>query len=156
MTKNKKKPNKDFSHIETDKLRATFIENPETAKELQKDRLTPDGLVIKVAEYLNSDDPILKGCEIALQGFVPVLDHAKDEVLYVKVKPEEKTIIYHLTSHPDSLKALHDITLDAKKKGFAMVDSKVHIQQAAEMLKKRRTGTLETRPGRHPRMDYLP
>jgi len=155
MTKNKKKPNKDFSHVETDKLRATFIENPETAKELQKERLKPDGLVIKVAEYLNLDDPILKDCEIVLQGFVPVLDHAKDEVLYVKVKPEEKTLIYHLTLHPDSLKALRDISLDAKKKGFAMADSKVHIQQAAEMLKKKLAGSLETRPGRHPKMDYL-
>src|SRR5574341_2016667 len=151
MTKNKKRPNRDFSHIETDKLRATFIENPE----LQKDGFTPDGLVINVGRYLNLDDPILKDCEIVLHGFVPVLDHAKDEVLYIKVKPEGKTIIYHLTSHPDSLKALHEISLDAKRKGFAMVDSKVHIQQAAEMLKKRRTGTLETRPGRHPGMNYL-
>jgi hypothetical protein len=38
--KEKNKPNKDFSHIETDKLRATFIENPEKAKELQKEFLS--------------------------------------------------------------------------------------------------------------------
>src|SRR5574341_2317194 len=141
MTKNKKRPNRDFSHIETDKLRATFIENPE----LQKDGFTPDGLVINVGRYLNSDDPVLKDCEIVLQGFSPVLDHARDEVLYIKVKPEDKTIIYHLTPHPDSHKALHDISLDAKRKGFAIVDSRVHIEQAAEMLRKKLAGTLKTK-----------
>ncbi len=40
------------------------------------------------------------------QDFVPVFDHAKDDFLYVKVKPEDKTIIFHLTPHPDSQKAL--------------------------------------------------
>jgi hypothetical protein len=67
---------------------------------------------------------------------VPVLNHAKDEVLYVKVKHEYKTVIYHLTPHPDTLKALQELSLDAKRRGFAMVDSKVHIQQAADMFKK--------------------
>ncbi len=149
--KNQKEPHKDFSHIETDKLRATFIEDPQ----LQKDYLSQEGLVIKVGKYLNSDDPILKDCEIVLQGFVPVLDHAKDEVLYIKVKPEDKTIIYHLTPHPDSHKALAEISLDARRKGFAMVDSRLHIQQAADLLKKKLGGTLKTKPGRHPNMDYL-
>jgi len=38
MTKNKKKPSQDFSHMETDIIRATVINNPEseTAKRLQK------------------------------------------------------------------------------------------------------------------------
>ena len=90
-----------------------------------------------------------------MQDFIPILDHAKDEVLYVKIKPEDKTIIYHLTPHPDTLKALSEISLDAKKKGFAMVDSKVHIQQAANMLKKKLSGTLKAKPGKHPAMQYL-
>ncbi|OGH07653.1 MAG: hypothetical protein A2W22_00630 [Candidatus Levybacteria bacterium RBG_16_35_11] len=155
MTKHKK--NKDFSHIETDKLKATFIENPEseTAKRLQKELLSPKAIVIKIGEYLKTDDPIIKDCEIALQGFVPVLDHAKDEVLYVKIKPQEKTIIYHLTPHPDSQKALSEIALEAKKKGFTMMDSKIIIQQTADMFKKKRAGTLKMRDGRHPKMDYL-
>ncbi len=66
------------------------------------------------------------------QDFGPVLDYAKDEVLYVKVKPEDKTIIYHLTPHPDSQKALSEISLEAKKKGFVVADSKVRIQQATD------------------------
>ena len=44
MTKNKKKRDKvpkecrsNFSHVETDAIRATFIENPEKAKELGKE-----------------------------------------------------------------------------------------------------------------------
>jgi hypothetical protein len=50
---------------------------------------------------------------------------------------------------------LSEISLDAKKRGFAMVDSKVHIQQAAEMLKKKLASTLKIKPGKHPNMDYL-
>ncbi len=150
--KNKKKPDKNFSHVETDKIRATFIENPEKRKQLQKDFLSSRSIRIKISEYLKTDDPILKDCEIALQDFVPVLNHAKDEVLYVKIKPEDKTVIYHLTPHPDTLRALSEIALDAKKRGFAMVDSKVHIQQAADMLKKRLAGTLKMKPGKHPDM----
>jgi hypothetical protein len=75
--------------------------------------------------------------------------------LYVKIKPEDKTILYHLTQHPDTLNALREISLDAKKHGFAMVDSRVHIQQAADMLKKKLSGTLKMKKGRHPKMDYL-
>ncbi len=150
--KDKNKENKDFSHAETDKIRATFIENPEKAKELQKEFLFPKSIKIKISEYLKTDDPILKDCEIALQDFVPILNHAKDEVLYVKVKPEDKTVIYHLTPHPDTLKALSEIALDAKKRGFAMVDSKVHIQQAADILKKKLAGRLKMKPGKHPDM----
>jgi hypothetical protein len=118
MTKHKNKPNKDFSHVETDKIRATFIDNPEKAKELGKEFESSTSIRVKVNEYLGIDDPILKDCEIALQDFVPVLNHAKDEVLYVKIKPEDKMVIYHLTAHPDTLKALHDISLEAKSKGF--------------------------------------
>ncbi len=152
MKRNKKKPSKDFSHIETDKIMATFIDNPEKAKELGKGLLSPKSIIIKIGEYLKTDDPILKDCEIALQDFIPILDQAKDEILYVKIKPEDKTIIYHLTSHPDTLKALSEISLDAKRRGFAMVDSNVHIQQAADMLKKKLSGTLKTKPGKHPDM----
>ncbi|OGH07651.1 MAG: hypothetical protein A2W22_00620 [Candidatus Levybacteria bacterium RBG_16_35_11] len=92
---------------------------------------------------------------MVLQDFVPVLDHAKDEVLYIKIKPEEKMVIYHLTPHPDSQKVFNEIALVAKIKGFAMVDSKIIIQQTADMFKKKRAGTLKMKPGRHPRMDYL-
>ncbi len=152
MAKPKKK---DFSHTETDKLRATFIDNPEKSKELQKDFHSSKSIVVKVGEYLGTDEPILKDCEIALQGFVPVLDHAKDEVLYIKIKPEDKTVIYHQTPHPDSQKVLNEISLLAKIKGFAMVDSKTIIQQTADLFKKQQAGTLKMKPGRHPKMDYL-
>jgi hypothetical protein len=162
MTKNKNKPNKvqrecrsNFSHVETDKIRATFIDNIEKAKELQKDFEASTSIRVKLGEYLKTNDPILKDCEIALQDFTPILDHAKDEVLYVKVKHEDKTVLYHLTPHPDSQNALREISLDAKKHGFVMVDSRVHIQQAADMLKKKLSGTLKMKKGRHPNMDYL-
>jgi hypothetical protein len=155
MTKNKKKQDNNFSHVETDKIRATFIDNPEKAKELGKEFESSTTIKIKLGEYLKTDDPILKDCEIALQDFVPVLDHAKDEVLYVKVKPEDKTVLYHLTAHPDTLKALREISLDAKRNGFVMVDSRVHIQQTADMLKKKLSGTIKMKKGRHPKMDYL-
>jgi hypothetical protein len=155
MTKNKDKPNKDFSHVETDAFRATFIDNIEKAKELGKEYEASTTIKIKLNEYLKTDDPILKGCEIALQDFVPVLNDAKDQVLYIKIKPEDKTVIYHLTAHPDTLMALREISLEAKSKGFTLVDSKVHIQQAADMLKKQMSGTLKMNKGRHPKMGYL-
>ena len=155
MTKEKNKPNKDFNHVETDAFRATFIDNIEKAKELGKEYEASTTLRINLNEYLKTDDPILKGCEIALQDFQPVLDDAKDEVLYIKIKPEDKTVIYHLTAHPDTLKALREISNDAKSKGFVMMDSKVYIQQAADMLKKKLAGTLKMKKGRHPKMDYL-
>jgi hypothetical protein len=154
MTK-KEITNKNFSHVETDAFRATFIENPEKAKELGKEFESSTTIRINLNEYLKTDDPILKGCEIALQDFQPVLDNAKDEVLYIKIKPEDKTVIYHLTAHPDTLKALREISTEAKSRGFAMVDSRVHIQQAADMLKKKLAGTLKMKKGRHPKMDYL-
>ena len=155
MTKNKDKPNKDFSHVETDAFRATFIDNIEKAKELGKELEASTSIRIKINDYLGIDDPILNGCEIALQDFVPVLNDAKDEVLYIKIKPEDKTVIYHLTAHPDTLTALRQISLEAKSKGFAMVDSKVHIQEAADILRKKLAGTLKMNKGRHPKMDYL-
>jgi hypothetical protein len=161
-TNDKTKPNKvpgecnsNFSHVETDAFRATFIDNIEKAKELGKEYEASTTIKINLNEYLKTDDPILKGCEIALQDFTPVLDDAKDEVLYIKIKPEDKTVIYHLTAHPDTLKVLREISKDAKKRGFAMLDSRVHIQQAADMLKKKLAGTLKMNKGRHPKMDYL-
>jgi uncharacterized ubiquitin-like protein YukD len=155
MTKNKDKPNKDFSHVEIDAFRATFIDNIEKAKELGKKYEASTTIKINLNDYLKTDDPILKDCEIALQDFVPVLNDAKDQVLYIKIKPEDKTEIYHLTAHPDTLKALREISLEAKSKGFAMVDSKVHIQEAADMLRKKLAGTLKMNKGRHPNMGYL-
>jgi hypothetical protein len=155
MTKNEKKQNKDFSHIETDRLRATFIENPEKTKELQKEFLSSKSILIKVGEYLGMDDPLLKDCEMSLQDFTPVFDHAKDEVLYIKIKPQEKTIIYHLNPHPDAQKVLSEISLEAKKQGFALIDSKTIIQQTADIFLKKSAGTLKMKPGRHPKMDYL-
>jgi hypothetical protein len=162
MTKDKKKQDKvpkecnsNFSHIETDDIRATFIDNIEKAKELGKEFEASTTIKIKLGEYLKTDDPILKGCEIALQDFMPILDDAKDEVLYIKIKPDERTVIYHLTAHPDTMKALRDISLEAKSRGFTMMDSRVHIQQAADMLKKKLAGTLKMKKGRHPKMDYL-
>ncbi len=155
MTKDKNKPNKDFSHVETDKIRATFIDNPEKARELGKEFQSSTTIRVKLGEYLKTDDPNLKDCEIALQDFIPVLDHAKDEVLYVKVKHEDKTVLYHLTPHPDSLNALREISLDAKKHGFVIVDSCVYINQAADMLKNKLSGKLKMKSGRHPKMDYL-
>ena len=46
-------------------------------------------------------------------------------------------------------------SLDAKKHGFVMVDSRVHIQQGADMLKNKPAGTLKMKKGRQPKMDYL-
>jgi hypothetical protein len=162
MTKDKNKPNKvpgecssNFSHVETDAFRATFIDNIEKAKELGKEYEASTTIRINLNEYLKTDDLVLKGCEIALQDFQPVLDDAKDEVLYIKIKPEDKTVIYHLTAHPDTLKALREISKDAKSKGFAMMDSRVHIEQAADMMKMKLAGTLKMKTGRHPKMDYL-
>jgi hypothetical protein len=103
-TKNKKKQDNDFSHIETDEIRATFIDNIEKAKELGKEFESSTTIKIKLSEYLKTDDPILKDCEIALQDFMPILDDAKDEVLYIKIKPEDKTVIhwasFKTTIHP--------------------------------------------------------
>jgi hypothetical protein len=157
MTKNKKKPSKDFSHMETDNIRATVINNPEseTAKRLQKKFQSSKSLIIKVGEYLNSEDPLFKDCEMSLQDFMPVLDPAKDEVLFIKIKPEDKTIIYHLTAHPDAQKVLNFISLLAKMKGFAMLDSRIIIQETADIFKKKHAGTLKMKSGRHPKMDYL-
>jgi hypothetical protein len=157
MTKKKQKPTEDFSHLETDRLRATVINNPEseTAKRLQKKFQSSKSIIIKVGEYLNSDDPLLHDCVLSLEDFVPVLDPAKDIVLYLKIKIKDKTIIYHLTAHPDSQKVLSFIALVARMKGFAMMDSKIIIQQTADIFKQKRAGTLKMKPGRHPKMDYL-
>ena len=162
MTKDKDKTNKvqrecnsNFSHVETDAIRATFIDNIEKAKELGTEFEASTTIRINLNEYLKTEDPVLKGCEIALQDFTPILDDAKDEVLYIKIKHEDKTVIYHLTAHPDTLKALRDISMEAKSRGFAMMDSRVHIEQAADMLKKKFAGTLKMKKGRHPKMDSL-
>ena len=157
MTKKKQQPTEDFSHLETDRLRATILNTPdsETVQRLQQQFHSSRSLLIQVGEYLQSDDPLLQGCELALQDFQPVLDHAQDEIIFLKVKPEEKTIIYHLTPHPDGEKVLSIIALVAKLKGFTLLDSKIIIEQTADIFLKKRAGTLKMKPGRHPQMDYL-
>lgn len=155
MSESTKKPDKNFSHVETDKLRMTFIENLETAEQLKEKYRSPKDIVIKLGEYLNTDDPVIKDVEMVLQDFVPLLDHAGDEVMYYKVKHKDKTVLYHLTPHPDAHKALQEISREARREGFTLMDSKVHMQQAAEMLKKKLAGTLKTKPGTHPGMKYV-
>jgi len=63
-------------------------------------------------------------------------------VLYVIIKPEDKTIIYHLRLHPDTLKALNEISRESIKKDFAMVDSYVIMQQSVDIFKKKMVGLL--------------
>ena len=60
-----------------------------------------------------------------------------------------------MTAHPDAQKVLNELSLDAKKRGFALLDSKIIIQQTVDIFIKKHAGTLKMKPGRHPNMGYL-
>jgi hypothetical protein len=77
------------------------------------------------------------------------------EIHFVEIGKDGLKILETTMQMSSTLKALREISLDAIKHGFAMIDSRVHIQQAADMLKKKLSGTLKMKKGRHPKMDYL-
>jgi hypothetical protein len=52
-----------------------------------------------------------------------------------------------LPPHPDALKALQKISLEARKIGFALIDSKVNIQEVVDMFKKKTGRQAQNKAG---------
>lgn len=150
MSESTEKQDKKFSHLETKNLRATMIDDPELQKSISEIYPPSKGIRIKL-----TDPELPEGCEIALEGFSTIVDHAGDHVLYYKVKPEDKNILYHTTPHPDSHRVAGKIKNLARSIGFAATDTKEHYREMIDIMKQKLAGTLKTKPGTHPRMKYV-
>ncbi|MBE0522708.1 MAG: hypothetical protein IBX39_10655 [Candidatus Methanoperedenaceae archaeon] len=147
----KKKPDKKFSHLETDHLRATFIDDEETSKNWDS-KITKDSIMISLDDGTH---PAYEGAEIKLEGFSILKDPAGDHVLYFKHKPEDDNILCHPTEHPDSMDALNKLRAIARaqKLHITMVNSQ--IKDMRKILIDRYNADLKTSPGVHPNMGYL-
>jgi hypothetical protein len=147
----KKKPDKKFSHMETDQLRATMIEDEETQKNW-RDEMGSDSILIDLDDGTH---PAYKGAEIKLEGFSILKDPAGDHILYFKHKPEDDMILCHPTEHPDSRKELNKLRAIARaqKLHITMVNSQ--IKDMRKILIDRYNADLKTSPGVHPQMGYL-
>lgn len=147
----KKKPDKRFSHMETDHLRATMIEDEETQKHW-KSRICSDSVLIDLDD---GSHPAFKGAQIKLEGFSILKDPAGDPVLYIKWKPEDNMILCYCTLHPDSWKEFNKLRFHAKKDGIRISTVETQIGEMKQIFLDRYNATLKTKPDIHPEMGYL-
>lgn len=147
----KEKSNKKISHIETDHLRATFIDDDPFFENLGGE-ITEDSIMISLDDGTH---PAYEGAEIKLEGFSILKDPAGDHILYYKYKPEENTILCHPTLHPDSSKVLHKFKLRVSKHHLHITMVETQMKEIRKILRDRYAGTLKTSPGVHPKMGYL-
>lgn len=131
-----------YSHVETEHTRLTIVENPEFKNE-EKDKC------LKVTV----NDPELGECEFKLFGFTLVKDAAGDEVIYYKIKDNEKLVLYKLTEHPDSRKSLSVLETGAQIYGFQIRSVDIDIAEAINAIKRKGKGHLGDQPGIHPKME---
>lgn len=133
-----------YSHVETNHFRLTLVDNPpEGFKKDEKDKC------IKVTV----NDPELGECEFRLFGFTRVKDAAGDEVIYYKIKEEERLVLYKLTGYPDAGKLLAVLETGAQIYGFQIRSIDTDIAEAIDAAKRKAKGTLGDKPGIHPRME---
>ena len=147
----KENSNRKISHIETDHLRATFIDDDSFFKNLG-DEITKYSIMISLDDGTH---PAYEGAEIKLEGFSILKDSAGDHILYSKYKPEENTILCHPTLHPDSKKVLYRFRLKASKHNLHITMLETQMKDMRKILRDRYAGTLKTNPGVHPKMGYL-
>ena len=147
----KENSNRKISHIETDHLRATFIDDDPFFEKLGSE-MTEDSIMISLDDGTH---PAYKGAEIKLEGFSILKDSAGDHILYSKYKPEENIILCHPTLHPDSRKVLYRFRLKASKHHLHVDMLETHIKEMRKILRDRYAGTLKANPGVHPKMGYL-
>ena len=143
--------NRKVSHIETDHLRATFIDDDQFFKNLGGE-ITKDSIMISLDDGTH---PAYEGAEIKLEGFSILKDPAGDHILYFKCKPEENTILCHPTLHPDSRKSLNKIKLKTGQHNLHITMLETQMKDMRKILRDRYAGTLNTNPGVHPKMGYL-
>ncbi len=132
-----------YSHVETKHTRLTIADNPEGFKKDEQDKC------IKVTV----NDPEIGECEFKLFGFTLVKDAAGDEVIYYKIKEEEKLVLYKLTGHPDAGKMLAILEKGAQIYGFAIRSIDTDIAEVINVKKSKLRGTLSDKPGIHPGME---
>ncbi len=132
-----------YSHVETNHFRLTFTDNPEGFKNEEQDKC------LKVTV----NDPEIGECEFKLFGFALVKDAAGDEVIYYKIKEEERLVLYKLTGHPDAGKLLAVLEMGAQIYGFEIRSIDTDIAEAIDAAKRKAKGTLDDKPGIHPRME---
>ncbi len=132
-----------YSHVETEHTRLTIADNPEGFKKDEQDKC------LKVTV----NDPEIGECEFKLFGFTLVKDAAGDEVIYYKIKDEEKLVLYKLTEHPDARKMLAVLETGAQIYGFAIRSIDTDIAEVINVNKSKLRGTLNDKPGIHPGME---
>lgn len=133
----------EYSHVETEHFRLTFADNPEGFKNEEQDKC------LKVTV----NDPEIGECKFKLFGFTLVKDAAGDEVIYYKIKDEEKLVLYKLTEHPDASKLLAVLEMGTQIYGFKIRSIDIDIAEIINVEKSKVKGTLDDKPGIHPKME---
>lgn len=146
----------EYSHSETTHGRMTVINNTEKVKKLIEVGDEPGTITLKYP------DPTPENPEnefaIKLTGFAKIADAAGDEVLYIKEKAEENLLVFLLTKHPDSRRALTELRIALIKNGLERVvfqNIEDTIKEMMAQCKSIMAGTIKPEPGVHPKMEYV-
>jgi len=141
----KNKKDKKYSHIETDKVRATIINfDPNNPPKMSKNK----GIPIKI-EYPESGGEQI---EFTALGFSTVKDKAGDEVFHFKIREKDRLALYILTPHPDSTKLAEAFKLFSLMNGYQAKDMRDYAKECVRVIKGQEDGTIKAKDGVHPKM----
>lgn len=85
------------------------------------------------------DDPELKELgPIELLGFRVLKDNARDEIMYLKFRPDKKLAIYYLTKHPDGIMALCGLEVSCEQKGYHAIDLRDYLKEVLKYTKEKK------------------
>lgn len=145
--KKKEKKEKMFHHFETDMHRITMIEG-DVGGEIDKEK--DDTLKLKMKDESGEE------FEFELFGFTTLKDPVGDEVVHLKIKSDERLVLYLPTEHPDCV-----TVIDRLKAGCAIIDGQVRdirddIEEMMRTMKKLDSDKSLMKEGIHPNMEkYL-
>jgi hypothetical protein len=141
-----KKKEKIFHHCETDMHRITMIEG-----DIEDENDQKDGVL-----NLKMKDDDGKEFEFELFGFMTLKDPAGDDVIHLKIKSDERLVLYLPTEHPDCTTVINKL-----KEGCSIIEGQVRdvrddIEEMIRTMKKIDSDRSMVKEGIHPNMEkYL-
>lgn len=144
-----KKKEKIFHHFETDMHRITMIEGGDVGDEIDEDDQKDGTLKLKMKDESGEE------FEFELFGFTVLIDPVGDEVIHLKIKSDERLVLYLPTDHPDCT-----TIIDRLKAGCSIVKGQVRdvrddIEEMMRTMKKLDSDKSLMKEGIHPNMEYL-
>jgi len=149
MEKKEKKKEGRFHHFETDMHRITMIERDE-GNEIDKDDQKDDTLKLKMKDEKGEE------CEFELFGFTTLKDPVGDEVVHIKIKSDERLVLYLPTEHPDCRTIIDKLKAGCSIIGGQVRDVRDDIEEMMRTMKKLDSDKSLMKEGIHPNMEkYL-